>query len=283
MEFRRVSNDEAKKLRLDTRNTLPDSPNGQAPEQEASGWKAPVYSECRSVRLDPERLRKNRCVCFFPEAPELSSYKVLRTQLVHRCRPNNWNTIMITSAVPGEGKTLTAINLAAAFARAFGQTALLVDCDLQRQSIHHYLGIQSPKGLADYLQNGASLRDLIIWPRVEKLTFISGGKPVRDSSELISSPRMAELAAEMKARYSDRYIFFDLPPLLAEADALAFAPLVDCILMVVHPGTSFKDIQRALDLVPKEKFLGFVLNRVESSNDDYYYRYRYGSRYKEEG
>jgi non-specific protein-tyrosine kinase len=89
---------------------------------------------------------------------------------------------------------------------------------------------------------------------------------------------MAELAAEMKARYADRYVFFDLPPLLAEADALAFAPLVDCILMVVHPATSFGDIQRALDLVPKEKFLGFVLNQIESSNGDYYYRYKYGSK-----
>ena len=94
---------------------------------------------------------------------------------------------------------------------------------------------------------------------------------------------MAALAAEMKARYPDRYIFFDLPPLLAEADALAFAPLADCILMVVHPGPSFKDVQRALDLIPKEKFLGFVLNRIESSNDDYYYRYKYAYRYKKEG
>jgi protein-tyrosine kinase len=279
----RISIDEAKKLRLDTSNTRPSSRNGEAPEQEAPGWKEPVYIECRSVRLDPETLRKNRCVCFFPEAPELSSYKVLRTQIVHRCRPNHWNTIMITSAVPGEGKTLTAINLAAAFARAHGQTALLVDCDLQRQSVHQYLGVQSPQGLADYLQNGGSLKDFIIWPGVENLTFISGGKPIRDSSELVSSPKMAELAAEMKARYPDRYIFFDLPPLLAEADALAFAPLVDCILMVVHPGTSFKDIQRSLELVPKEKFLGFVLNRVESSNDDYYYRYKYAYRYKKEG
>lgn len=274
----KVSIDKAKKLRLDTRNTLAASPNGQALKQEDPAWEAPVYDESRSVRLDRKRLRKNRCVCFFPEAPELSSYKVLRTQILHRCRPHNWNTIMITSAVPGEGKTVTAINLAGAFAMAHGQTALLIDCDLQRQSVHRYLGIESRKGLADYLRNGTPLKDLIIWPGVEKLTLISGGEPVRDSSELISSPRMGELVEEIKARYPDRYVFFDLPPLLAEADALAFAPLVDCILMVVQPGTSFKDAERALDLIPKEKFLGFVLNGVESSNDDYYYRYKYGYR-----
>jgi protein-tyrosine kinase len=272
----RVSIDKAKKLRLDTGETS--TQTGQVSGQEPSRWSAPVYCDCRTVDLDPRRLRKNRCVCFFPDAPELGYYKVLRTRIVQRCKANNWNSIMITSAVPGEGKTLTAINLALTFARAYGQTALLVDCDLQRQSIHQYLGIPSPMGLADYLQNGTPLEDLIMWPGVEKFTLISGGDPVRDSAELISSPRMAELSAEMKARYSDRYIFFDLPPLLAEADALAFAPMVDCILMVVHPGTSFDEIQRALALVPREKFLGFVLNRVDSSNDDYYFRYRYGAR-----
>ena len=271
----RVSIDKAKKLRLQIGNTPPAALTGQAPEQEALGWAAPVYRECRSVALDPDTLRKNRCVCFFPDAPELGHYKLLRTQIVQRCKPHNWNMIMITSTLPGEGKTLTSINLAATFAKTPAQTALLVDCDLQRQSIHQYLGISSPMGLADYLQKDAPLKDLIIWPGVEKLTIISGGDTLRNSAELLTSPRMAELAAEMKTRYPDRFLFFDTPPLLADTDAMAFAPLVDCILMVVHPRTSLNDTQRALELVPKEKLLGFVLNRIESSNKDYYY-YRYG-------
>jgi len=273
----KVSIDQARELRRQTGNGLPAASTGQAPEQEAPGWAAPVYRECRSVALDPDKLLKNHCVCFFPDAPELGPYKLLRTQIVHRCKPHHWNTIMITSALPGEGKTLTAINLAFTFARGYGQTALLVDCDLQRQVIFQYLGISSPVGLADYLQEDAPFKDIIIWPGVEKLTVISGGNTVRNSAELISSPRMAELAAEMKTRYPDRYLLFDMPPLLAEADAMAFAPLVDCVLMVVQPTTSFNDVQRALELVPREKLLGFVLNRVESSNNDYhYYRYRYG-------
>jgi protein-tyrosine kinase len=274
----KVSLDKAKKLRLGKGATPLEASKDPACEEKASDWKAPAYDECRSVELDSARLRRNRCVCFFPEAPELGYYKLLRTQIVQRCKPNNWNTIMITSAVPGEGKTLTSINLAATFAKAFGQTALLVDCDLQRQSVHRYLGVSSAAGLADHLRNGMPLNDIIMWPGVEKLTVISGGQPVQDSAELISSPRMAELVEEMKGRYSDRYIFFDLPPLLAEADALAFAPLADCFLMVVHPGTSFGDIQRALALVPMEKFLGFALNRVEASSDGYYYSYKYGHR-----
>ena len=270
----KVTIDEPKKPRLQAGST----PAAQAPGRQASSRKSPIYCDSCFVELDPERLRRNRCVCFFSDAPELGHYKLLRTQIVQRCKPRNWNTIMITSAVPGEGKTLTAINLAVIFAKAYGQTALLVDCDLQRQVIHQYLGVSNPTGLADYLEKGTPLKDLITWPGVEKLTLISGGDPVRNSAEMISSPRMAELVAEMKTRYLDRYVFFDLPPLLANADALAFAPLVDCILMVVHPSTSFDDIQKALDMVPKEKVLGFVLNNVETSNGDYYYRYKYGSK-----
>jgi protein-tyrosine kinase len=125
------------------------------------------------------------------------------------------------------------------------------------------------------------LSELIIWPKIEKLSLISGGEPVRESAELISSPKMAALAAELKTRYSDRYVFYDLPPLLAEADALAFAPLADCILMVVHPGTALEDVNKALEMIPKEKFLGFVLNRTELSDNRYYQRYSYGTHIKQ--
>jgi len=80
---------------------------------------------------------------------------------------------------------------------------------------------------------------------------------------------MRDLVAEMKSRYADRFIIFDVPPLLDRADALAFAPLVDCILMVVQAGkTSIHDVKNALELIPKEKFLGFVLNRQGTANEE---------------
>ena len=245
--------------------------------------KSPVCKESRCVELDYEILGKNHCVCFSSDAPELTYYKLLRTQIMQRCKSNGWNTIMITSALPGEGKTLTAINLAATFAKAYGQTAILIDADLQRQSVHQYLGISSNVGLADYLRNDVALKDIIIWLGREELNIISGGNALLDSAELISSPKMAELVADMKTRFADRYIFFDLPPLLVEPDALAFAPLVDCIIMVIRPKTSFNALQKSLEMIPEEKFLGFVLNGAEPSNDDYYrlsYRYGYGYGYK---
>jgi protein-tyrosine kinase len=235
-------------------------------------WTAPVYCESKAVELDLEKLAQNRCVCMFPDAPEAEYYKVLRTNIQQRIHENNWNTIMITSVQAGEGKTLTAINLAVTFAKEYDRTVLLVDCDLRRQKVHQYLNFSSEKGIVDYLMNGHPLNDLIVWPNIEKLTMISGGKTMTNSAELLGSPKMKDLVREIKHRYDDRYILFDTAPILGWADAIAFAPLVDCILMVVEEGrTSIKDINKALDMIPKEKFLGFVLNRRTSPMQKYYY------------
>jgi len=164
--------------------------------------------------------------------------------------------------LPGEGKTLTAINLAFTFAREFKQTVLLVDCDLRQQKIHEYLGYPSEKGLIDYLLDDTPIADLITWPGMEKLTLISGGRTAVGSSELLGSPRMKELVDDMKNRYPDRFIIFDVPPVLSAADALAFAPMIDHILVVVRAGgTSIQDVRKSLKLIPKEKVMGLVLNR----------------------
>ena len=235
----------------------------------------PVYTDSAAVTLDEALLKENRCVCFSPDAPELDLYKVLRTQILHRSKKKGWNTIMVTSTRPGEGKTLTSINLALTFAKAHGQTVLLVDCDLRQQKVHTYLGLDSHSGIADYLLNGRPLEDLILWPKVEKMTLISGGQTIIESAELLGSQRMKELVAEMKSRYGDRYVIFDTPPLLSGADALIFSQLVDGIVMVVEEGrTPIKEVEKALDLIPKEKFLGFVLNKARITQKGYYGYYR---------
>lgn len=230
-----------------------------------SGWLSPRYTTLRQVQLDPDALIRNRCVAFRSDLAEVEYYRVLRTRILQRTRVTGGNTIMITSALPGDGKTLTAINLALTFAREFSHTALLVDGDLKRQKIQEYLGYRGEKGLADHLLDDCPVAEMMVWPGIEKLTLISGGTTVDESAELIGSPRMRELVQEMKGRYPDRYILFDVPAVLAGADALAFAHLVDHILVTVRAGqTSFKDLQRALSLLPREKILGLVLNREHS-------------------
>jgi non-specific protein-tyrosine kinase len=230
-------------------------------DHEKAGWVSPSYTISRSVKLNPQTMEENRCVGYQLEAIELEYYRMLRTHILQQT-VGKGNTIMVTSAGPGEGKTLTAINLAFSFAREYTQTALLVDCDLRHQQIHKRLGYPGEKGLVDYLIDDAPLSDLIVWPGVEKLTIISGGKTIRDSSELLGSLGMKNLVKEMKGRYSDRYVIFDVPPLLTCADALVFAPLVDYILIVVQAGkTSLQDVNKALMLLPNEKVLGLVMNR----------------------
>jgi len=238
----------------------------------APEWSSPVYSECKNVELDLDQLARNRCVSIFSDVPEAEYYKILRTTIQHLTKEKGWNTIMITSVQSGEGKTLTAINLAVSFAKEFNQTVLLVDCDLKRQSIHRYLNFSFDKGIVDYLMNDCSLKDLIVWPGIEKLTLISGGKTIANSAELLGSPKMKAFVKEIKNRYDDRYIIFDTPPVLGLADTIAFAPLVDGILIVVEAGrTPIEDIKKAYEMIPSEKFLGFVLNRQKGSGRKYYY------------
>lgn len=246
-----------------------------SPGKPAHGEWKPVYTDSKPVRYDPAIAEKNRVVATFPEAPEIDYYKILRTQIRHKARARNCRTLMVTSVNPGEGKTLTAINLAVTFAREVNKTVLLVDADLMRQNIHRYLGIPQGKGLIDFLLEDRPLKDFIVWPGIERLTVISGGRTVYDSSELLGSPRMESLIEEMKHRYPDRYVLFDVPPILGGADAIVLSELVDGILIVVQEaGTSIHDVHKALDVLPREKILGFVLNRQKNPARNYYYAYR---------
>jgi protein-tyrosine kinase len=242
--------------------TPSDRPFTDSDDDQKLGWNSPSYTQSQSVHLDPDVLVANRCIGIEPDSAEIEHYKLLRTQVQQRTRGKGWNTVMVTSPNPGEGKTVTAINLALTFALEFSNTALLVDADLKQQNIHKTLGYKSAFGLSDYLLYDQPLNDLIVWPGIEKLTIISGSRTIENSTELLGSNRMRELVHEMKSRYEDRYVIFDVPPLLNVADAVAFAPIVDSILMVVEEGrTSNADVKTALKMIPQEKFLGFVTNR----------------------
>ena len=223
---------------------------------------SPVYLKSSAVQLDPDTLENNRCVAFSGDAPEIEPFRLIRTQILQRTEGRGGVTVMVTSALPGEGKTLIAVNLALTFAKEYNQTALLVDCDLRQQGVHLALGYAGEKGLVDYLIRDRPISELMVWPGIEKLTVISGGRTLTGSSELLGSPRMRDLVADMKKRYPERYVFFDVPSVLTSADPLAFAPLVDYIVVVVQAGkTSVPSINRALRMLPREKIVGLVLNR----------------------
>ena len=238
--------------------------NASEQDKELAGWVSPVYNRSRMVVLDPLILAKNRSLLCLDNAMEAEAYGVLRTQVLQRTRDSFSSTVMVTSALPGEGKTLTAINLAFSIARDFQHTVMLVDGDLKKQNIHKYLGCAGERGLIDYLTGSTPVSELVTWPGTEKMTFISGGRLVQESAEILGSRRMQELIPSMKGRYPDRYIIIDAPPILTGADVLTLAPQIDKIIVVVQAGkTSMDDVKKALQYLPKEKILGLVLNRCE--------------------
>jgi len=235
------------------------------------------YTITRVVPVDFDFLRRQKIVAGDNHEAVAEEYKLIRTHILHRTKAENLNTIMITGPRPNEGKTLTAINLAISLAQEVNQTVLLVDADLRNPSIHRYLGLPDGPGLVDYLMAGVTIPDLLIHPEgLPKLVVLPGGRPVSEAAELISSPLMGELVKELKNFYPNRYVLFDLPPLLSFADALAFAPLVDALVLVVEMGrTPREDISNCLELLSKYNVLGSVLNKVapdEHRHKYYYYR-----------
>jgi len=245
-------------------------------DKKRAGWVSPVYSQSKSISLDPEFVLANKCIAYLTHTPETETYRVLRARIMHLIKEkgDGGNTILVTSALPGEGKTLTSINLAFTFARDFKHTVLLVDADMRRPSVHKYLGTNTGAGLVDYLVDGRPLSEIITWPGVEKMALIPGGAPIKESAELLGSPSMRELVADLKSRYPERYIIFDAPPILTGADVQTFVPLVDHIIIVVQAErTSMDDIARALHFLPEEKILGFVLNRSKTALHSYYKSY----------
>lgn len=173
----------------------------------SSQWVSPGYDAPCASPLDRKVAEKNRGVCLNPNNKEVEQYRILKTRIAQVAKTNKMNSIMITSPNKGEGKTVTCINIGFTFARAMDQTALLVDCDFKGQDIHRYLGIANKESLIDYFLDNVPLKELIVWPGVDKLTLISGDRTVNESTELLSSDMMADLVNEMSSRYDDRMVF----------------------------------------------------------------------------
>jgi protein-tyrosine kinase len=226
------------------------------------------------VPVDFEELRRKRLLLGPIEPEVLEKYKLLRTHILQLTREAGHNVLMITGAGPGEGKTLTAINLAISMSQGIDQTVLLVDADLRSPAVHRYFGLPAGPGLVDHLIDGMPIPDLLINPQgLGHLVLLRAGKSIDQASELINSAVMADLVSELKNYYPNRYVIFDLPPMLSYADALAFAPLVDGIIVVVAAGqTPREDIDRCVDMLKKFNVLGFVLNKAEFVPQAQYYQ-----------
>lgn len=219
--------------------------------------------------LDEIALAKNRILTKHSSASFTDIYNLLRTQILHRTKKKGHNVLMVTSAMPGEGKTITSINLAISIAREVDQFALLVDTDIRKPSIHKYLGIEAEKGLSDHLLHNIPVHELLIKPGINKLSYLPAGEPIRGSTEILGSPKLQELIMEMKERYPDRYVVFDCPDLLHAPDALVFSSYVDGIIFVIEAGkTSREHVQKAMSLLEGRNIVGVVLNKTDKESLD---------------
>jgi len=230
------------------------------------------YTQTRVIKLRAEHLEKNRIVAFNKSDPKSMIFDLLRTHILQKMEENGWRTLAITSPTPEAGKTVIAINLAMSIAQQTNKTAMLVDFDLRRPKIGAYLGIPMEKSLNDLLAGTAELADVLVNPDMPRLVLLPTRSPVKNSSEMLSSKKIADLIKDLRERYESRIIIFDLPPLLVTDDAIALLPQIDCVLMVVANGMSTKrEIEDSLRLLPAENLIGTVLNKAEIEPRAYYY------------
>jgi polysaccharide biosynthesis transport protein len=213
-----------------------------------------------------------------PQSQMSEAFRALRTSLLLSQADHPPQVILMTSALPREGKTTAAVNLAVTLAQ-LGDKTLLVDADLRKPGINRALSLVDGKhaGLSSYLAGVSSL-DLITVPHpaITNLAAIPTGPIPPNPADLLSSSRLTELIAQLRTRY--KFVVIDSPPIMAATDAVILSVLVDGVLLVVRSGETPKEaFTRTRDLLAgvKCRMLGVVLNAVDASSPDYYYSYRY--------
>lgn len=226
----------------------------------------------RVVEIDPLHLERERVLPPGAAGSNGAPYKMLRTQVLRRLDKLEVNSLAVVGAAADTGKTLTAVNLAIAIAADPERTALLVDLDLRRPSIHRRFGLEPAVGIDDCLRRSAPLPEAMVrLAGYERLAVLPARERSFDSSELLSTRRTEELIIEMRNRYHDRILVFDLPPVLQADDALAFARHVQAVLIVVGEGRTRRDeLLRTIELLRDVSIIGTVLNGTREPVDTYY-------------
>lgn len=195
------------------------------------------------------------------------SFRVLRSKILlpQDGRPAP-KTIMVTSALPQEGKTFVTANLGIALAQGVDQHALLVDCDLRAPSLAKLFGISSENGLANYLQGNDDLGSLLRRTSSVKLSILASGPPPVNPAELLGSARMQNLVEELSDRYPDRYVIFDTPPLEVASESKVLSQAVDAVVLVVRQGTSSRTlVEKFIADIGKDKIIGVIFNGYKTN------------------
>ena len=198
------------------------------------------------------------------DSPAAEQYRKLKSSIVKMVKMGACGqSLMITSPMAGEGKSVTALNLAISLSQEFDHTVLLVEADLRKPSLLQYLGLQAEAGLSDCVVDGLDVGSVLVKTGVDRLTLLPAGRPVDNPVELFSSNRMQELLTEIKNRYPDRFVIIDTTPLLPFAEPQYIANAVDGVVLVVREHlTSIDKLNRAIEMLKHHNLLGVVCNGV---------------------
>jgi len=239
--------------------------------------RAPVHP--RHVDIDLEKLTARGYLNPHGHHSQLADeFRVIKRPLIRNAFANprnqkrNQNLVMVTSALAGEGKTFTALNLAMSVTMELDHTVLLVDGDVSHPSMPGLLGVPNEPGLLDLLTRpDMDVGDALVRTNVEKLTVLPAGLRHGRSTELLASEQMAVLLRELSSRYADRIIIFDSPPLLATTEARVLATHMGQIVMVVAAdNTSQQAVTRALATVESCELVLMMLNKASQTEVGYY-------------
>ncbi len=217
-----------------------------------------------------------RIVAFYePDSPVAEQYRTLRTNLMalHTAKPIK--AITVTSAVNGEGKSITSINLAITMARDLNKKSiLLIDCDLRRSKVSRYLGIHQEPGISEVIGSDVNIDDAMVHIGLDNLTVLPAGKSPHNPAELISSLKMRNLINLLRAKYD--YVIIDTPPIIPVTDAGLMGPHTDGAIMVVKANRTQKGVVKHAEGLLKQaqvKILGHVLTNLQYHIPAYIYRY----------
>jgi exopolysaccharide/PEP-CTERM locus tyrosine autokinase len=218
-------------------------------------------------------LTENLVMVREPASPVAEYFRFLRSNIIHRAKGNPPRTIMVTSALSGDGKTFVSSNLAACIAMGITEHVLLIDCDLRNPSLQGVFALKKNRqGLSAYLNGEKDLKDVLYKTRIDKLTLLPGGDTVDNPSEVLSSEKMGTLITEVRDRYPDRFIVIDSAPLELAPEVSVLTNQVDGVLVVIRYGkTPRNSVKAAIKKIPDSKLLGTVFNGYDKPLDRYYH------------
>lgn len=220
-------------------------------------------------------------------SPVSEEYKKLKSRIVDLTTKNGFqNTLAVTSSVSDEGKSITAVNLAVSLSQDYDHAVILIDADLRRPTLHTYLSRKPGKGLSDCMAGGIDPDSALMPIGSKKLLFLPAGKKIDDPVEFFASRKMLAFMQDLKARYADRYIIIDTPPVLLFAETKKISAFADGTILVVKEGqATLENISEAIDVLKESNVMGLVYNNASLQNLNgssyyHYYGHYYGQRKK---